>query len=118
MRLVGIGVDLLGLDRFNSLIHRRGALSVARRILSRREMDQFHLEADKTRFLQSRFAVKEALFKAASSHRRLLWSDVSVIKTADNKPEVVFEKACGLTAQVSLSHDQGFLVAMALVMEN
>lgn len=117
MKIVGIGVDLLALNRIEGLIKRRGIDPFARRILSEREKSMLSRTEDKVSFLQSRWAFKEALYKAASAERRLKWSEVSVIRRKDGCPFVVFEWDSTLSAHVSLSHDQGFLVATAIVFQ-
>jgi holo-[acyl-carrier protein] synthase len=117
MRIVGIGVDLLALNRVEGLIKRHGIDPFARRILSEREKSMLSTTADKTSFLQSRWALKEALYKAASAERKLRWSEVSVIKREDGGPIIVFERDSSLSAHVSISHDQGFLLAMAIVFQ-
>lgn len=115
MRIVGVGVDLLAVQRIRDLISRRGAAALARRILSASEQGELLRCEDVPRFLQARFAIKEALFKAASSHARLLWSEVTVSKDRLGKPTVLLARHPELAAQVSLSHDGGLLVAVAFV---
>lgn len=115
MQVIGIGVDLVHLSRITDLVGRRGAYSLARRILSKKESELFDLAEDQLGFLQSRFAVKEALFKATSSFKHLKWSEVSLIKGSNGRPFVEFLEEPELAAQVSISHDGGFLVAMAMV---
>lgn len=115
MKIVGIGVDLLSLRRFKGVIDRRGWVPVARRILSSQEQSEIELFPDKQQYLQSRFAVKEALFKAASSHCRLKWSEVTMGKDETGRPVIRFHSHPELDAQVSISHDDGFLIANALV---
>lgn len=101
MKIIGIGVDLLALDRIKGLVGRRGIEPFARRILSERERDLLTQTEDKLDFLQSRWAVKEALFKAASAERRLLWSEVSVVKRNDGRPVVLFEQDSMLSSHVT-----------------
>lgn len=116
MRVVGIGVDLMVISRMESLIHRRGAEAIARRILSPPESIEFGASQDKVGFLASRFAIKEALFKAASSDQlRLQWKDVTISKEATGKPVATFNPIHQLGAQISVSHDGGFLAAFAMV---
>lgn len=115
MKIIGIGVDLLALDRIKGLVGRHGIEPFARRILSERERVLLTQTEDKLNFLQSRWTVKEALFKAASAERRLLWSEVSVVKRSDGGPAVLFERDSTLSSHVSISHEQGFLVATAIV---
>lgn len=114
MRFLGVGVDLVSLRRITDLVNRRGIDPLARRILSKREIDLLADIEDKVAFVQTRFAVKEALFKAVSPYKRLLWSEVSITKRENGRPNVQFEREPNLVADVSISHDDGFLVAMAI----
>lgn len=115
MKIIGIGVDLLAISRISDLVARRGVVSFAKRILSDHELGLLKSCHDPVNFLQTRFAVKEALFKATSSYKHLRWDEVSIVKEANGKPNVIFHKEPELHAETSISHDQGFLVAMALV---
>jgi len=115
MQIIGIGIDLIRLSRITDEVARRGANAFARKILSKKESEMFSLTEDQLGFLQSRFAVKEALFKATSAFKRLKWSEVSLLKDNQGKPFVEFLEEPELSAQVSISHDGGVLVAMAMV---
>lgn len=117
MKVVGIGVDLLQLSRIEGLVARRGFLRFAKRILSQHEQEALaclHQKHRQISFLASRFAAKEALFKATSSYRRLRWDEVSIFKAEDGKPVVKMTDET-IHAHISLSHDGGFLVAFAQV---
>lgn len=115
MRLIGVGVDLLATDRFRALVTRRGIEPLARRILSPEEQNHLSTVDDQIKFLSNRFALKEAIFKATSPHKRLLWSQVTITRTTNGRPEAKIVADKSLIAFVSLSHDAGLVIAMAQV---
>lgn len=116
MKILGIGVDLLVTSRLENLIARRGVDRFAKRILSPCEAEDFVFNKDKLGFLASRFAIKEALFKAASTDLiRLQWKDVTVSKEASGKPVAIIDPKYQMSSHISISHDGGHLVAFAMV---
>ena len=52
--ILGVGIDILHLARFESLLLRRGPLRLAKRICTPRELSDFHSTANAARFLSSR----------------------------------------------------------------
>ena len=82
-RLLGVGIDILSLDRFQRLLDHRGAQRLAQRILSPLEQQQFQtLEPfQHLHFLGTRFSLKEALYKALYPSYALNWLDVSILKS-------------------------------------
>jgi holo-[acyl-carrier protein] synthase len=116
MKILGIGVDLLVTSRLECLIARRGADRLAKRILSPSEAEDFAICKDRIGYLASRFAIKEALFKAASTGQtRLQWKDVTVSKEAFGKPVAIIDPKYQMASHISISHDGGHLVAFAMV---
>jgi len=71
-------------------------------------------------WLSSRWASKEALYKAVQPHFSPTWKDISILPLSSTcpKPSVVFEgnlDGVGLKAHLSISHDGEYLVAGVLV---
>lgn len=109
--IVGIGVDLVDIPRFERTIERTPALlhrlfSDAERVL-------------KPHSLAARYAAKEALIKALGGSDGVHWTEIEVASEASGRP--VFS-LCGSTAAVvadrgitalhlSLSHDAGLAAA-------
>ncbi len=113
-RILGIGIDLLSVSRFDEMVKRRGVEPVARRILSLQESMHLKMEEDQVAFLRNRFSIKEALFKACSIYTPLQWKEVTILKE-NNRPMAILENHKELCAKISLSHDGGFVAAVALV---
>ncbi len=63
MAIIGLGTDIVEIARIEDVIARSGD-SLARRILTENEFEQFQQQSKPARFLAKRFAVKEAAAKA------------------------------------------------------
>lgn len=105
--IIGVGVDVVDIERVDERL--------AKRILTDRELQEFQRIHDKKQFLASRFAVKEAFFKALGTGLRdFSFKDVELTHNELGKPVLVFHRDVGFNfAQVSVSHDR---VAMAMVL--
>lgn len=159
--ITGIGVDILHLSRLRHLVQRRGADRLARRILSAGEMQEFgglprkegegEQVGEQTRYLasrsvfllyyvgpwlknDSRWAAKEALYKAAYPTYKLTWKQISLSKDAGkpilrvtppppSKADIEDPQTRNLPPlgevhdriHVSLSHDADLVVAYVVV---
>jgi 2-amino-4-hydroxy-6-hydroxymethyldihydropteridine diphosphokinase len=104
--ILGVGVDVVDIERVEERL--------AERILTDRELQEFQQAHDKKQFLASRFAVKEAFFKALGTGLRdFSFRDVELAHNEMGKPVLVFHRDVGFNfAHVSVSHDR---VAMATV---
>jgi len=111
--IVGVGVDLVDLARFERAVDRTPRLRD--RLFAQSERDL------PLRSLAGRFAAKEALIKALGSSDGVRWLDIEVITGAEGDPGF---RLAGTTASVvdrrgitalhlSMSHDAG--IAMAFV---
>ena len=112
--IVGIGVDLVDVPRFEEHLERTPRLLP--RLFSASE------RALKPRSLAARYAAKEALIKALGGSDGLHWNEIDVTRNADGAPR--FELS-GSTAQVvaargirtvhlSMSHDAGAAIAQVI----
>lgn len=113
-RIVGIGVDVVDLARFER------ALSRTPRLLER-----LFAESERAlplRSLAGRFAAKEALMKALGATDGVSWHDMRVISDAEGNPDLI---VCGRVAEivadrgiaslhVSMSHDAGVAIAFVV----
>jgi len=105
--IIGVGVDVVDIERVDERL--------AKRILTDRELQEFQRVHNKKQFLASRFAVKEAFFKALGTGLRdFSFKDVELTHNELGKPVLVFHRDIGFNfAHVSVSHDR---VAMAMVL--
>ncbi len=114
MPIVGIGVDLVDIARFEQSLQRTPGLK-----------DRLFTEQERGLPLPSlaaRFAAKEALAKALGAPRGLGWHDAEVVSDELGRPSLVTRatvadaaSAAGVDSwHVSLSHDGGNAIAVVV----
>jgi holo-[acyl-carrier protein] synthase len=112
--IVGIGVDLVDLARFERAVDRTPRLRD--RLFAESEQDK------PLRSLAGRFAAKEALIKALGSSDGVHWLDITVTNDSQGDPrfELSGETATvvagrGITSlHLSMSHDAGAAIAFVV----
>jgi len=112
--IVGIGTDLVVIERFQAMLARRSGL--AERLLTAAERE-LSIESQ-----AARFSAKEALAKALGSPGGMRWLDCEVVKNADGAPSfraygsvAARIEALGIeTIHLTISHDGGFATAMVV----
>ncbi len=123
MIILGVGTDLVSVDRIRRLWSRYGTRALER-ILSEREYLVAESLRDPTRFLAMRFAGKEAVSKALGTGFRGLISlqAMTILPDALGKPTVSFSddlrnelqrrRFAGI--EISLADDGGWALAFAI----
>ncbi len=112
--IVGVGIDVVDVARFGAALQR-----------SPRLRDRLFTDVERELPLASlaaRFAAKEALAKALGAPVGLVWTDASVRRDADGRPQLevrgsVAERVAELGIahlHVSLSHDAGIASAVVV----
>jgi holo-[acyl-carrier protein] synthase len=112
--IIGIGVDLVDISRFEQTLGRTPAL--AGRLFAESELD------GPPRSLAASFAAKEAVAKALGAPPGLSWTDVEVIRDSAGCPRLEIRGTVADAASqrgirrwhVSLSHDAGMSIAMVV----
>lgn len=92
MTVLGIGLDLVDIDRVARLWDRHGERA-ARRLLTTDEMRYCGAQTAPVRHVAARLAAKEAGFKALAGNalaRRICWRDLEVVRGADGPPALRF----------------------------
>lgn len=121
--IVGIGTDLVRIERLQALWERHGHRACAR-LLAPAERAEFAAATDKGRFLAKRFAAKEAFAKAFGTGVRapVLLPAITVTHDAAGKPGFAFaEPLAGLlcergwTAHLSLSDERDAALAFVIL---
>lgn len=122
--IVGIGTDILRVSRIADACQRRGE-ALVRRLLHEDEFRMWQTRQQPERWLAKRFAAKEALLKALGTGLRqgIRWGDIAVLPDELGCPEVFFhgvararlEHIGGCRARVSISDEQDYVVAFALI---
>ena len=114
MAIVGVGVDVVDLARFERALNRTPRL--------RERLFADDERALPVRSLASRFAAKEALLKALGDTVGARWHDMRVVSDAQGNPdlvvsgrvaEIVAARGIGVL-HVSLSHDAGVAIAFVV----
>jgi len=110
--IVGIGIDVVDIARFQESLDRTPALR--ERIFTEREA------LLKVSSLAARFAAKEALVKALDARDLFSWHDAEVINIESGKPTFIFTGALAtrvadLRVHLTLSHDAGIASAMVVI---
>ncbi|MCX6502422.1 MAG: holo-ACP synthase [Microbacterium sp.] len=109
--IVGIGVDLVDVPRFEEHLERTPRLR--ERLFSPAERPL------KTRSLAARYAAKEALIKALGGSDGVHWTEIEIAPEPSGRPwfrltgstaEVVAARGI-TTVHLSMSHDAGFATA-------
>jgi holo-[acyl-carrier protein] synthase len=112
--IVGIGVDVVDVDRFEATLLRTPGLR-----------ERLFTTAEATLpvgSLAGRFAAKEALAKALGAPAGLHWIDAEIVKDADGRPSFVVTGTVKSLADrlgvsvihLSISHDAGIASAMVV----
>ncbi|KAI9489673.1 4'-phosphopantetheinyl transferase [Zychaea mexicana] len=123
--ILGIGVDLVHLQRIASLVARRGRTPLATRILSPLELKEFtqrfphddNAIDQQVMYLGSRWCIKEAVYKALYPIHKLEWKQVTVAKN-QGKPvlHVANGEAYGIRrSHVALSHDGEYAISQVVL---
>lgn len=112
--IVGIGVDLVDIPRFERTIERTPRL--AERLFSDAE------RLLKLHSLAARYAAKEALIKALGGSDGVYWTEIEIGSEPSGKPHFVLSGSTaavvaerGITAlHLSMSHDAGLATAYVI----
>ena len=112
--IVGIGVDVVDIERFRLQLERTPALLERLFVPSERSLN--------TRSLAARFAAKEAVAKALGAPVGMNWQHCTIAVDGAGAPSVVVEATVAAAARargvqswhLSISHDGGLAMAMVV----
>ncbi len=122
MTIVGVGIDLVELDRVRRMLARR-ADQALRRLLTEHERQYVATRPDPIPHVAARIAAKEAVYKALQTLpgcRGVSWQDIEVWRALDGRPSVslfgVAAAAAGeLRIHISLTHSATSAGAVAIL---
>ena len=124
--IIGIGTDIVSIERIERALDRFGDRFLAR-VFTDRERRAGLERGDAARFFALRFAAKEAAWKALSPGlgQGVGWRDFEVVSADGGKPRLVLggqagkllagRSESGCRAEVSLSDDGGFALAFVVL---
>jgi holo-[acyl-carrier protein] synthase len=112
--IVGVGIDVVDVSRFEQILDRRPALRDRLFTTVERSLPVASLAA--------RFAAKEAVAKALGAPSGLNWQDCEVVSAASGRPGLRLRGTVAAAAasrgveiwHVSLSHDAGIASAVVI----
>lgn len=118
MRLVGIGNDIVEIERIKKAVLREG---FKERVFTKKEIEQIENKSQKYQSYAGRFAGKEAISKAMGTGiRNFKLIDIEIINNELGKPETFLKgnlegkKWC---IEISISHCKEYAIATAIIME-
>lgn len=115
MAVVGVGIDVCEIARFDESCRRTPAL-----------VDKLFVEAERSRTISSlaaRFAAKEALAKALGAPHGMAWHDAEVVSEDTGRPRFLLrgtvlaeaERLGVRSVHLSLTHDGGIASAVVVL---
>lgn len=114
--IIGHGIDLVDLDRFNQMETSR-LTRLASRICTESELIEFHNSKYPQSYLAKIWASKEAIAKAFGTGIRdnITWQNIRIDKTELGKPKVSFKEIQHCICHLSISHDKNILIASVVL---
>jgi len=114
--IIGIGIDLVEMERIRSLIQNQKFIE---RILSPAEREVYEKLslARRQEFLAGRFAAKEAYAKALGTGigAELSWKDITVINNEKGKPVLSDTKDRLNKVHISITHTKDYAAAYVVI---
>jgi holo-[acyl-carrier protein] synthase len=122
---VGVGIDLVDLDRVRSLLAEKGERAMIR-FFSDHERQYLATRPDATGHAAARIAAKEAVYKAMQSlpgARGVGWREIEVARDPEGRPAIrlhglaarISRERGGLEIKISLTHSALSAGAIAIV---
>lgn len=99
----GIGVDIVKISRFSN-----ASTHFIDRILTQKEKEEYSKREDKVKYLASRFAAKEAYFKASQDIHYL---SISILNKDNGAPYILDKE----NVHISLSDEDEYVVAYLII---
>jgi holo-[acyl-carrier protein] synthase len=125
MSVIGVGIDLVDLERIRLLLASKGEQAM-NRFFSADEREYMATRPDATGHAAARIAAKEAVYKAMQSlpnARGIGWREIEVARDGEGRPAIrlhglaakIAEASGGLRIQISLTHSALSAGAIAVV---
>jgi holo-[acyl-carrier protein] synthase len=120
MDVVGIGVDLVDVDRVKQILGRRR--SFAERVFTQGEIAYCERQASPAECYAARWAAREACRKALGGIRSMRWHDVRVERAPSGAPSIALEgsslaraEALGVSqVLLALTHERRMAAAFCM----
>jgi holo-[acyl-carrier protein] synthase len=109
---MNIGIDIEEVERFVKYVKDKKFLE---RVFAKEEISYSIPRKNAVQRLAARFAAKEAVWKALSAINRFTITDISVRNTKGGKPQVYIKNKKYKRIDISLSHTDKYVAAVAIV---
>lgn len=123
--MLGIGTDILAMERFRNIL-RTGGAAFIEQVYSEAEQEAAKSSDDRESYLAVRFAGKEAVFKCLDTNWEKIPTlrDIEILAAPSGAPRVFLHGAAGKEAErkgvgsvlISLSFEREYAVAMAVAL--
>ncbi len=123
--VLGIGVDTIEIERITEALERKSGPRFEKRVFTPGEIEYCRSMSNPYPHFAARFAAKEAVMKAFGTgwSAEVTWKGIEVVRDKRGKPHIklhdktaeLAKKLGARVAHVSLSHDKGRAVAIALL---
>ncbi|MDR2426425.1 MAG: holo-ACP synthase [Endomicrobium sp.] len=109
---MNIGADIEEIKRFQKYVKDKERLE---KLFSEDEISFCLSKKNPAQHLAARFAAKEAIWKSiGDKHKKLIITDISIKNAQSGKPEVYIKNKRYKKIDVSLSHADKYVVAVAI----
>lgn len=115
MKLIGIGIDIVKIDRFI-----RNDEKFLKKIFTKKEIEYCSKKRNPSQHFAVRFAAKEAIKKAIGKEgQKIEFKNIKIISNINDKPTVEISNGSyqKMNWQISLSHDKDTAVAVAILLK-
>ncbi|BBB33174.1 holo-[acyl-carrier protein] synthase [Thermotomaculum hydrothermale] len=108
---IEIGTDIVSIKRIEKSFNKFGDKFV-KRILTEREIREYSKRKDRLQFIASRFAAKEAVYKAYNLSP-FSWHRIEILKNGEI-PVIYIDGKEKENIKISLSHEKEYVVAFCV----
>lgn len=122
MNIIGIGTDIIEVDRIDRMIQRHGELFL-NRVYTANEIQYCAPRKAYAQHYAGRWAAKEAVLKTLGTGwaRGIKWTDIEMLNRYGGKPEIILHDAAAVVAadlgiveiKISISHCHQYAVGFA-----
>ena len=110
-----IGVDITDIKRFEKIL--KNDYSVWEKVFTKDEWKYCFKGVNSAMHLAGIFASKEAVMKAVGNDIMKRYDLIEVVHNSEGKPNIVLKTEKTHEVEVSISHDAGVAVAVAMVIK-
>ena len=120
--VLGIGIDIIEIERIKESIEKLGDRFL-NKIYTKIELDYCNSKANKYQHYAARFAAKEAIYKAISTHfqQGIGWHEVEIYNEPNGMPSVKFygklKHFLGVDKdlKITMSHSNNYVTCFAIL---